>query len=47
MVDMMRRIVAQQMAAALAAAAPEGEFDPAAFVERILNDDPPPVVPAG
>lgn len=47
MADMMRRIVAQQMAAALAAAAPDGQFDADAFVERILSDDPPPTVPAG
>ena len=47
MADMMRRIVAGQLAAALAAAAPEPDFDPDAFVERLLSEDPPPVASAG
>jgi hypothetical protein len=42
--DMMRRIVAEQMAAALAAATRDGSFDSVAFVERMLSDDPPPVL---
>lgn len=36
---MMRRIVAQQMAAAIEASMPAGSFDAAAFVERMLADE--------
>lgn len=43
---MMRRIVAQQMAAAIEASMPPGTFDAAAFVDRMLADDSPPA-PAG
>lgn len=39
MADMMRRIVAEQLAAALADALPGGSFDRAEFVRRALADD--------